>query len=348
MPGSAVPHIGIQAIGPLLEVLRIRRIEPAALFREIGLPDFAASDPDARLPLTHLDRLWTHAAAQLGDADLGLHLAETVQPDSFGLLSYLGTASASLGEAIARVFGYFRLLSDASSYHLVEADGVATITATQDTPIDAPVRQRVEFTIAVVYCYARRVVDGDWPVLDVFFEHAAPDDVREHRRVFGRTPRFATPGSGFSFASELLSRPLRTRNAALARLLERLASRMLAELPRDTTVSAALRRLSLEHGGAPALTLDAAARRLRLSPRTLQRRLRDEGTSLHEVVDDARRELASRMLTQSGLGIAEIAFALGFSEPGALHRAFKRWTGMTPAAFRRAARPGGGRSVRVA
>ena len=203
-----------------------------------------------------------------------------------------------------------------------------------------PVRQRVEFTISVLYCYGRLVVDGDWRALDVFFEHAAPADLSEHRRLYACTPRFATAHSGFSFAGDLLARPLRTRNSALAGLLDELATRLLADLPRDTTVATALRSLYIGHGFAHELDLDAAARRLHLSPRTLQRRLREEGTSHHEVIDDARRHVACRMLSQSDAGIAEIAFAIGFSEPGALHRACKRWTGMTPAEFRRAARSG--------
>jgi AraC-like DNA-binding protein len=336
MCDSVIPEIGIQAIRPLLDRLRARDIDAATLLSEVCIPDLKLDDPDARLPLKRLDRLWTVAAERACDADLGLHVAETVQSDSFGLLSYLGTASASWGEGLARVLRYFRLLSDASSYHLDVSDGVATITATQDTPPDAPVRQRVEFTISVLYCYARSAIDGDWQVRDVFFEHAPPADLAEHRRLYGQLPRFGAPGSGFSFAAELLARPLRTRNTALAQLLERLAARLFADLPRDTTLAAAVRELCIRHGFEHELTLDAAARRLHLSPRTLQRRLRQEGTSLVAVLDDARYHVASRMLTQSGLGIAEVAFALGFSEPGALHRAFKRWTGMTPAEFRRA------------
>jgi AraC-like DNA-binding protein len=335
---SSVPQIGIQAIAPLLATLRGRGIDPAALLAELGMPDLALGDPDERLPLAGLDRVWTCAAERTGDCDLGLHVAQTVRPDSFGLLSYLGTASATWGEGLARVLRYFRLLSDGSCYHLEVEGGVATVTATQDTPIDAPVRHRVEFTVAVLHCYARSVLEGDWALLDVCFEHAAPIDASEHRRVFGQVPRFDAPHSGLAFADDLLGRPLHTRNPALVGLLDHLAVRMLAELPRDTTITGALRELCIRHGFEHELTLEAAARRLHLSPRTLQRRLREEGTSHHEVVDDARRRVASRMLAQSGLGIAEIAFALGFAEPGGLHRAFKRWTGMTPAEFRRAAR----------
>ena len=119
--------------------------------------------------------------------------------------------------------------------------------------------------------------------------------------------------------------------------VESVAVHPLPELPHEPTVSGALRALCLRDGFAGELALATAAHWLRLSRRTLQRRLRDEGTSLQQIVDEARRHLASRMLTQEGLGIAEVAFALGFSEPGGLYRAFKRWTGMTPAAYRRAA-----------
>lgn len=337
---SATPvhHIGIQAISPLLDALRARGSDATRLLGEVGLDDLALADPQARLPLICLDKLWDLAAERLGDTNLGLHLAETVDPSSFGLLSYLGTASATLGEGMERVFRYFRLLSEGSSYDLTVGDELATVTATQDTPPDAPVRQRVEFTISVLFCYARHSVAGHWQASDVFFEHAAPADLAEHSRLYGLVPRFETPQSGFSFPRELLAQPLRTSNPALAALLERLAVQSLADRPHTTTVAGALRELFLRAGFAHELTLDAAAQQLRLSPRTLQRRLREEGTSHHEVVDEARRSLASRMLTQSSLGIAEVAFALGFSDRGALHRAFKRWTGTTPARYRRAKR----------
>ncbi|HMG56468.1 MAG TPA: AraC family transcriptional regulator [Kofleriaceae bacterium] len=340
MSSSAAPQIAIQAIWPLLQVLRARGVDAAALCGELGLGDLALGDLHARLPLACLDRLWQRAAERLGDPDLGLHVAEAVQPDSFGLLSYLGTASATCGEGLERVIRYFRLLSDGSRYQLDVSAGVATITVAQDPAAVAPVRHRIEFAVTVLHCYARRAIDGDWQVSDVCFAHAAPAGLAEHRRIYGRVPRFGALRSGLSFTAALLGRPLRTRNLALAQLLEHLADRMLAELPSDTTVAAALRGLYLSHGFEHELTLELAARRLRLSPRTLQRRLREEGTSHNAVIDDARRSLASRLLTQSGLAIAEVAFALGFSEPGALHRAFKRWTGMTPAAFRRATRSG--------
>jgi len=331
----AAPQIGILAVRPMLEALRRSGIDPASILGAVGLGHIGVTDPDARLPIVHLDRIWELAAERIGDPCLGLHVAEAVSIESFGLLSYLGLASATWGDALARVCRNFSLFSDASGYTLEVADGVATVTATQDTPPGGPVRQRVEFTVSVVYCYSRRYVDADWQPAQVFFEHPQPADLTEHRRIYGCTPRFSALRSGFSFAADLLARPMRTSDPALAELLDRLASRLLADAPRATTVAAALRELCIRRGFDTGMNLETLARQLGMSTRTLQRRLREEGTSHHQVLDAARRHVATHMLAGSSLAIAEIAFALGFSEPAALHRAFKRWTGMTPVEYRR-------------
>src|SRR5262245_37440747 len=104
MSTKVVPQIGIHAIRPLLDMLRMRGIDASTLLSEVGLRHLPLSDPEARLPLTGLDKLWDHAAVRLGDANLGLHLAEAVDPGTFGLLSYLGTSSPNLGEGLQRVF----------------------------------------------------------------------------------------------------------------------------------------------------------------------------------------------------------------------------------------------------
>jgi AraC-like DNA-binding protein len=87
------------------------------------------------------------------------------------------------------------------------------------------------------------------------------------------------------------------------------------------------------------VTLESVASRLAMTPRTLQRRLRDEGTTFRRMLDDYRRELASRYLTNALLTVDEVAYLLGFSESSAFHKAFKRWTSKAPAEFRRGLNP---------
>lgn len=333
------PQIGVAAIQPVFTALVERGADPAALCAAVGIDPSVVRDPDARIPLGRLDAVWNHAAALLRDPHLGLHLAESVGSETFGLLSYLGASCPTWGDGLRAVCRYFRLLSDASSYHLNIEGPWAVVTATQDAPSLDSVRQRVEFTIAVLHCYGRRLVDGDWRTGEIFLEHPPPPDelLCEHIRVFGRLPRFSAGASGFTFPASLLERPLRTSEPHLAAILERLASRLLADTAPCPSIAQLVRtdlaRIGL-HGD---LTLDGVAGRLGMSPRTLQRRLRDEATSLSDLVDQVRRTMATHLLSAPETGIAEVAYAVGFSEPAAFHRAFKRWTGRTPAEFRRPA-----------
>lgn len=330
------PQIGVVAIQPLFAALAERGADIAAFCAELGLAPALARDPDATLPLCRLDAIWNRAAEVLRDPQLGLHLAESACARSFGLLSYLGASAPTWGDALRTVCRYFRLLSDASAYHIAIAGERAVVTATHDVPATAPIRQRVEFTVAVLLGYGRRYVEGEWLAHEVFFEVPAPAGVLdEYVRVLGCVPRFGAGANGFAFPAGLLERPLRTSEPTLAMILERLAARLLAEKPEAATMAQQVRCDLLRVGFHADLSLEAIAHRLGTSARTLQRRLRDETTSLSELIDQVRRSVAMHLLSGAETGIAEVAHATGFSEPAAFHRAFKRWTGRTPAEFRR-------------
>jgi AraC-like DNA-binding protein len=285
-----------------------------------------------------LDALWQEASRAARDCDFGLHAAEAVRADSFGILSYLGVTSPTWRDGLDRVCKYFRILSDASEYQLRRDGESVRVIAFHGVVSTAHVRHRVEFTVAVLHCYGRAFVDGGFTVSDVFFEHAKPARCDEHERIFGRAPRFGQPESGFTFLARLLDRPLRSHEPTLNGILARQAEHILADASTTLTVTDALRATLLRGGGFSASSVATAARKLGMSARTLQRRLREEGTTHARVVDELRRSMALQMLKRRDIAICEAAFALGFSEPAALHHAFKRWTGCTPAEFRRAAR----------
>lgn len=162
----------------------------------------------------------------------------------------------------------------------------------------------------------------------------------EYLRVFGVVPDFAADDNCVRFSRELLERPVPAADPLLSRVIERHAEALLAArpLPAETTV-ARVRRLPCESLGQDeaAVTLAGIAERLRMSERWLQRRLADEGQTFDALLDELRRELASRYLADKKLAIAEVAFLLGYSEPSAFHRAFKRWTGKTPSQARQRA-----------
>jgi AraC-like DNA-binding protein len=168
----------------------------------------------------------------------------------------------------------------------------------------------------------------------VCFEHRQPGAVAAHKRIFQAPVRFSTTRTELVFEARLLALRIPEADPALAELLQRNAQALLGTSCNGNTVADAVRRAIAETSGPGELTLSAIARKLGTGARTLQRRLHEEGSSFHQLVHETRSTLAQNYLRKHNLAICEIAYLLGFSQPSAFHRAFQRWTGVTPRAFR--------------
>jgi AraC-like DNA-binding protein len=131
-------------------------------------------------------------------------------------------------------------------------------------------------------------------------------------------------------------RPMRDADAALAGIIRRRLENALGDRDRSRAgaMSTRVRRLLVEHLGQSVLTVDAAATALAVSRRTLTRRLAEERASFRHILDEVRSDFARALLQDRSLSIGDIAFFLQYSEPAAFHRSFRRWTGLTPHAFR--------------
>ncbi|MFO0745743.1 MAG: AraC family transcriptional regulator [Myxococcota bacterium] len=280
----------------------------------------------------------TRRCASPGDEAFGLHLSERLPVDGFGALGFAVRSSATVGEAYARVLRFLRLMAHGPVLTLTREGPHARFRHTPPRGEPQPSRHAVEFLLTNLVTLARHAVDPAFMPERACFRHAAPADLGEHRRLLGPRLAFAAEHDELWLDAALLERPQRHAEPALAAVLdEQLASR-LAALPREEVSFLDLTRnaiaAELAHGEP---TLEAVAGRLHMSSRSLQRRLQQEGTSLSLVLDRLRSELAVRLLGESREAIGEVAFRLGFSDVTTFHRAFRRWTGQTPAAYRRGA-----------
>ncbi len=137
-----------------------------------------------------------------------------------------------------------------------------------------------------------------------------------------------------SFSAEDSTRPFLTDNSSMWDIFEPQPRKRLAELEGSASVGARARAILIEAMPSGQVTVNHVARRLAMSPRTLQRRLRDEGTSFKAVVREIRERLSRHYLGQTRRSASEIAYLLGFEEPNSFFRAFHRWTGTTPESLR--------------
>lgn len=297
----------------------------------------ALDDDGSRLDQQHAHALWEEVARRAGDPAFGLHLAWALKRGDFAVLDYAARNAANLGGAYERMARYGRLLHSGADVQLHVEPGSARLCYTLPQHPHGSPRHTAEFIVGAWLVTGRQMTGVDFAPLSVSFQHPAPASTAEHRQRFGCEPRFAAAVNALELDAALLARPLLEADTRLGGLLDGFAAEQLAKLPRPESFVARVSRLLHQElrGGDP--RLEQLARQLHLSPRTLQRRLDAEGTSHQALLDALRRDFALRYLRESAVTIGEAAFLLGFSEPSAFHRAFKRWTGQTPREFQRRA-----------
>jgi AraC-like DNA-binding protein len=178
------------------------------------------------------------------------------------------------------------------------------------------------------------MVGSQWAPLEVRFAHEAPEQISEHLRIFRAPVLFGYPANAFVIEREFLERQIPAADQRLYQIMKRYLERVLAEIPQEDGVLASVRRAIAEsmREGDPNLT--RVAKKMAMSPRTLQRQLKEQGMEFKQLVHDTRRRFALNYLRSRRNTLTEIAFLLGYSEASAFNRAFKRWTGSTPLAYR--------------
>jgi AraC-like DNA-binding protein len=319
-----------------------RGVPPSRLLTAIGLEPQALLAADGRIDAALALRSWSVAAELTGDPWFGLGILDHLGPDFLGGLGLALHSCATFGATLRMLARYFPVIHQHVELELVEIGAAARLRlsfAAAASPDE--LRHPVELLLAAMRTLGRRATGAELVPGAVAFRHAAPPtaggaSAPAYLRAFGVTPAFEQPCDELVFARTALEHANLAPDPGLAQVVGQRLERARATLPpRDSFVDR-VRRLVLEELDLGEATLPRVAARLRMSERTLQRRLGAAETSLQAMVDDVRRTQSLRALAESGASIAEISYRLGFTEASAFHRAFKRWTGSTPASYRRA------------
>jgi AraC-like DNA-binding protein len=309
-------------------------VDVASVLAALELSSASLADPDARIDARLLFTVFEGVAALTGDDAFGLHTAEALPAGAFGIIEYVTRSSRDMREGLERLARYYALVYERVQLEVTVEGGLARFAVPSSTPSHLLPRQLRELLMAALVLRGEAFTGRPWPLRAVHFVGAAPADTREHARIFKGPVLFEQTVEGLVFEASWLEQPFLQADPMLASMLDRHAQLLLQKLPSRggflddvrTAVAESLR------GRDPALEL--TAERLRLSSRTLQRRLQELGTSHQALVEEVRRDLAQRFLASGELSIGEMAYMLGFARTSAFHRAFKRWTGTTPADYK--------------
>jgi AraC-like DNA-binding protein len=297
------------------------------LLASAGIATTDANDPDARIPSESLGRIIAAAQQQRFMPNLAMELARVTALGAFPLLDYLVMTSDTVGTGIAQLARYYRLIGNPVVIELQESPDGIRVAMTSGAPFS------VEFLATLMVLHLRHETDGSFAPDSVSVRHK-PDDVAAWESVLGCRVHHTAPWNGVSVPLTSWSLPLRRRDPVLRQILEARADDVLGRLPARTGLAREVQCALASRVAGSDMRIEALARQLAMSPRTLQRRLAAEQVSYQELLDDARKEAAARYLGESTLAICEVAYLVGYSEPAPFHRAFKRWYGMTPENFR--------------
>lgn len=307
-----------------------------ALLRAAALTDAQLLDPDARLTASQFARAWDAFLGLAREPRAALQLAASIPAGAFGVVEYLCRSAPDLGEALRQWCRFLNLLNGAVRVELVVEGDVASVRVVGELAERAPASH--ELCFALLARHARSLCGPGLKLGEVCFAHPEPPGgARAYRDAFGAPVHFGAERTELVLPRESLALPLTSADPQLAAILERHASALQAPLQTAPPLTAQVQALVREGLRTESAEVERIAAKLALTARSLQRRLRDEGTTFQAVREGVRRELASRYL-DGDLSFAEISFLLGFSEPSAFFRAFKRWTGATPEASRAARR----------
>jgi AraC-like DNA-binding protein len=335
-----VPPIEVSArLGALItHAAAAVAVDPATLRSATGFDPACADDSDARIPLALETALWDEAARQSGDEAFGLHAAERLSIGAFGVFDYVLRTAPTLGAMLERLSRYNRLAHDAAVISVAPRGEVTRLEHALRGAGATQSRHAAEFTLAAIVVGGAQISGAPLRPLAVHFRHPVPATeyvTAEHARLFGVAPRFGMAVNALELDRATVSRPCPAADPVLSQVMERYAEALLAARPDPSeSVASRVRRQIAADLSTGEASLASVAHKLRMSERSLQRRLADEGVTFDALLDDLRRELALRYLADPKLAIAEIAYLLGYSDPSPFHRAVKRWTGTTPRALR--------------
>ncbi|QOT80967.1 AraC family transcriptional regulator [Cupriavidus basilensis] len=302
-------------------IARAAGIDPVQMVSHVGLDRECLHTPDLRIPEFRLAEVLETSARITACHSLGLLMGETWRLSDFGPVSLTLQHQPTLRDALAEVERYRHLLSDSVATQFTEHANVVVLRVTLLTGRQQPGRQAMELTVGAVLCLIRAILGAQWKPRCVYFSHAAPQDLRVHRRLLGQQVEFGCEFDGVVLSSQDLDRVTPLADASLARYARELLD--LRSPSKEHSLAADVRRaihLLLPRGRS---AVEQVAQNLGVSPRTLQRQLEQRGETFSGLVNQVRRELAERYLQSQQQSISRTADLLGFSEVSA----FTRWFG---------------------
>ena len=314
-------------------------VKEADLETAAGFGRQALEDPDTRVPVTVWNRFLEQGCQWTGNPAFALHLGERIDHSRMSVVGHVVFNSRTAGEGIRQYIRFIKLASEGDRVALEEGKETVAVVYTTENPVfSSPLAMERNFSLAVTRL--RRYTNVTISPVRVEFVHPAPAYADEYQRVFRSPVLFEQDRNRLIFDRSALDLKIGKRSAHLYSGLVSYAESLMSRLMKPRTVTRRTSKWIVKCLSDGDIDIETVARHMNMSRQTLYRRLKNEGTSFKELLEDTRKSMAETYLAQNEYSISEIAFFLGFSQISSFNRAFKRWYGENPSDYRNGKKKG--------
>ncbi len=324
-------HTGLLSTAQIwTKLFQANGIDAMHLWREVGVPaELMQEGPQARAPLKYLDAAIIRVAARIPEQGWGLKMAQCWHPGNLGVLGHAWLASSTLRTGLTRLARYWRIVGTRAQIGLHDSHRGLTFSYALTVDEPAVAWNTPDCWLALVLDMCRVNAATRICPVKATLRRPLPANPQVWNDFYGCTVKFSAAENSFTLARADVDRLLPTANRPLAGVLDGMLTEQLAKLTKDDVVSRCKAQF-LEQLASGEPSAEDIAQRLNMSSRTLQRKLAEANTTYLKLVDDCRRDLALRYISDPDKSITDITFLLGFSSQSAFSRAFRRWTGKSP------------------
>lgn len=314
------------------------QIERSSLLKAAGIRPALLAHPENFITIDQFSGLCREAIHRSGNPSLGIEYGKRLKFTTHGALSQAAISCDTIGQALSVLIKYFRIRF---VYMKLECftegnDAVLQLEVLHD--LDDLYRFNVEVIMASLMdvnllLFGERLLDGG----SCRLSYPEPDDISAYRSLFGRSLSFSAGANQLRFRSEFLDLPISLSNPVARRVAEAQCEEEMRSLEAAVSATGRVERAleSVRDGRLP--DIEAVASQLNVSARTLRRQLNAEGAKFQEILDGIRHQRALELLRKGNLSIDAIADRLGYSDPSNFGRAFRKWEGVSPSVWRKAA-----------